>query len=352
MTAGTVCLAMIVRNESAVIERCLSSVRGIIDRWVIVDTGSTDGTQDIVRRVLVDVPGALYDREWRDFGHNRNELLDLARGSADYLLLLDADMTVEHAGFDPSRLAAGMHMVRVTGGYTYRMPYLVDGGTRWRYVGRTHEYLTSDEPHEVHDIEELVFEHHADGGSRGDKYERDLALLEAAVRENRDDARSVFYLAQTRQGLGDLEGALAAYRRRVELGGWEEEVFWSMYQIGLVLSARDEWVHAAQAYLSAWEYRPTRVEPLYRLAAGYRARNHHRVAALWADTAAAIAPSDDRLFVESWIRDWGIDFERSVSYWWLGRGKESRAIAERLLARDDVDAAHRAALEHNLTLAD
>ena len=48
MVKKTVCLNMIVRNESSVIQRCLDSVKGFIDYWVIVDTGSIDGTQKIV----------------------------------------------------------------------------------------------------------------------------------------------------------------------------------------------------------------------------------------------------------------------------------------------------------------
>ena len=56
------CLNMIVKNESHVIRRCLDSVRPFIDSWVIVDTGSTDGTEDIIREHLKDIPGQLHER--------------------------------------------------------------------------------------------------------------------------------------------------------------------------------------------------------------------------------------------------------------------------------------------------
>ena len=75
----SLCLNMIVKNEAAVIRRCLDSVLPIIDHWVIVDTGSTDGTQDIIRAHLKDLPGELHERPWRDFAYNRSEALELAR---------------------------------------------------------------------------------------------------------------------------------------------------------------------------------------------------------------------------------------------------------------------------------
>jgi glycosyltransferase involved in cell wall biosynthesis len=97
---------MIVRDESAVIERLLNSVRGTIDTWVICDTGSTDGTQRLIRHLLADIPGTLHETVWRDFGHNRTELVRLAEGKADYLLLLGADMVLVKQGELPSELTA------------------------------------------------------------------------------------------------------------------------------------------------------------------------------------------------------------------------------------------------------
>src|SRR6187399_3263414 len=85
----SVCLTMIVKNETAVVERCLRSVRPFVDCWSIVDTGSTDDTPRLIAAALADLPGELHERPWSDFGHNRTEALALARGRADYSLVID-----------------------------------------------------------------------------------------------------------------------------------------------------------------------------------------------------------------------------------------------------------------------
>src|SRR3954469_24736376 len=90
----TLCLNMIVRDESAVIERCLASVRPYVQSWLIVDTGSVDDTRERVRAAMAGIPGELVERPWRDFGHNRTEALELARPHGDYLLFIDADETL------------------------------------------------------------------------------------------------------------------------------------------------------------------------------------------------------------------------------------------------------------------
>src|SRR5262245_53632420 len=99
-TTPRVCLNMIVKNEAPVIRRCLESVLPFIDRWVVVDTGSTDGTQALVRESLSSKPGELHERPWKSFGHNRNEALQLASSGSDYLFFIDAD---EQLSLPPGR---------------------------------------------------------------------------------------------------------------------------------------------------------------------------------------------------------------------------------------------------------
>lgn len=350
----TIALAMIVRDESAVIERCLASVRDVVDTWTIVDTGSQDDTKARIRKAMSNLPGAIFDRPWQDFATNRNELLALARPTADYLLLVDADMTLELDDLDAfRRLTEPRYDVLVTGGIEYRMPYLVCSDLPWRYRGHTHEFLDCDgDAPGPNPIDGVRLHHHGDGGSKAQKFQRDLALLTQALRETPDDSRSVFYLAQTRESLGDLTGALAAYRRRLELGGWDEELFWSLYRSGLILERCGDAAAATEAFTLAWEMRPTRAEPIMRLAAGHRARGSFRTARLWADLGVDIDyPSADRLFVERWVYDWGMRFEWSVAAWWTGDTDAARATWLELLDRDDLTDPYRQALTANLALA-
>lgn len=80
----SVCL--IVKNEEDVIERCLESVKGFADELIVVDTGSSDKTKEIVRKFT----DKLYDFEWiDDFSAARN--FAFSKAAEDYLFWLDAD---------------------------------------------------------------------------------------------------------------------------------------------------------------------------------------------------------------------------------------------------------------------
>ena len=129
----SVCLCMIVKNESKVIERCLASVRDLVDTWVISDTGSTDGTQQLIRSALDGIPGELHEEPWVNFGHNRTLNIRHARGKADYLLLLDADHVIRQDGPLP-RLTADSYMLRHEG--ASRVPHQAPGPGRHRLALR------------------------------------------------------------------------------------------------------------------------------------------------------------------------------------------------------------------------
>ncbi|WP_246212304.1 tetratricopeptide repeat-containing glycosyltransferase [Streptomyces abyssomicinicus] len=348
----TICLCMIVKNESGVIERCLEAVRPLIDTWIIDDTGSTDGTQELVRKVLDDIPGELHEEPWVDFGHNRTANLRRARGQADYLLLLDADMVLRREAPLPE-LTADAYMLRHAGPLEYRVKRLVRADMPWRYEGSTHEYLTVDADHTTVDLDALVVDHRADGGSRSDKFTRDAVLLRRELGRDPDSSRAVFYLAQTLRDLGEREEAIALYERRAAMGGWEEEVYYALLQAGVLRAAAgdEEWPRAMETLVRAWQARPERLEACYELAARLRKRGHYQAAHAFAAAGVNRAAPADWLFVQPWVYSWGLLFEFSITSYWVGDTRASQQASERLLALPDLPDDYRRHAEANRALA-
>ncbi|MFE5536716.1 glycosyltransferase [Streptomyces sp. NPDC056492] len=349
----TICLCMIVKNESAVIERCLDSVRDLIDTWVISDTGSTDGTQELIRNALRGIPGELHEEPWTDFGHNRSLNIAHARGKADYLLLVDADLVLRRTGPLPP-LTAQSYMLRHEGATEYRIKRLVRGDLPWRYEGVTHEYLTCDAPGEYDErpgfqenLDTLFIEDHADGGSRHDKFERDARLLGAELERDPSNTRTAFYLAQTMRDMGDTAAAIRLYQHRAAMGGWAEEVYYALLQAGVLSAESGDWPAAMDALSQAWESRPTRLEACYELASRLRVLGRHRTAHAITSAVLDRPAPPDLLFVQPWVYRWGLLFEHSITAYWVGDMQASLRACDRLLALPDLPESYRRQTEAN-----
>jgi tetratricopeptide (TPR) repeat protein len=360
MTVGrpSICLCMIVRDEVDVLERCLDSCRELIDRWVICDTGSTDGTRDLIRRALAGTPGELHEHDWVDFGHNRSKLMRLARGKAEYLLLLDADTTIETDPRALEKLGADSYLLCHAGGVRHYTKRLVSGRLDWRYVGAVHEYIAWEEDRTTERLDNVVIRSWSVGGSRKGRWQRDAELLEAELERDPTDARAMFYLAQTYRDIGEesddhaeLELALGHYRHRAEMGGWAEEAYFAGYQVGVLSVRLGDWPRAVDAFLTAWEQRPSRLEAVHELVVGLRKRGLYRAAHQFTRLAADLRPlavPEDILFVAPWIYEWGMLFEYSITAYWCGEFGASIAACKRLLATGSLPEAHRRQTRVNL----
>ncbi|MER6075921.1 glycosyltransferase [Streptomyces sp. NPDC001817] len=336
----SICLCMIVKNEAGVIERCLSSVRDLLDTWVISDTGSTDGTQQLIRRTLDGIPGQLHEEPWVNFGHNRTLNIRRARGKADYLLLLDADHVLRQDGILP-RLTADAYMLRHEGVPEYWVKRLVRGDIAWRYEGVTHEYLTTDGHTGQENLKALFIEDHADGGSRHDKFERDARLLRAEMERDPRNTRTIFYLAQTMRDMGDTAEAIKLYELRAAMGDWEEEVYYSLLQAGVLHAESGNWPAGMDTLIRAWESRPQRLEACYELASRLRVMGRHHMAHTILVAGLNKEQPEDILFTQPWVYRWGLLFEFSITAYWVGDFKGSLQACDRLLAMPDLPPAHR-----------
>lgn len=335
MTKPLLCLSMIVKDEARGIRETLESVRGVVDTWCILDTGSTDDTQAIIRETMADIPGRLIDGTFRDFSTTRNEALDLARDAAEWILLLNGDDEVTESDglrefLDTS--CDDWHDARILfGEIDFRHPRLLRSSAPARYVGETHEALVGIDAAPTAAPLEIL--HGAK--VREDKtarWELDLQLLRRAATEDPGNPRTIFYLAQTLECLGNFEAAHWTYVARIPMGGFREEVYEAIYRSAWCASIAG-WPrsYVESRLAEAHEMKPYRAEPLYRIGVGRLRLNLLDEAEPYLLAAFERTPPNDRLF-----------FDRTVYEW-----RAAEALAELAIRRENFPLAERA-LSHAL----
>jgi tetratricopeptide (TPR) repeat protein len=191
---------MIVRNEAATITKCLASVRPWVDRMLVLDTGSVDGTQQIAQRA-----GARVEHfQWcDDFSAARNVSLELA--AADWHVVLDADETLAHGGATLALLRNmrpdfvgnvrqdnHFEQAGAKGFASSWIPRILPAGVR--YQGRIHE-----QP--VHGLELRRLDVHLDHSgytpaALSTKDGRNAALLERSLQDTPKDGYLLYQLAK------------------------------------------------------------------------------------------------------------------------------------------------------------
>jgi glycosyltransferase involved in cell wall biosynthesis len=340
---------MIVKNEYGDIARTLESVRPYIDAWTILDTGSTDGTQQQVRELMAGVPGELHEGPFVDFATTRNAALELAGTDCEYVLCLDAE-DVLHGG---DQLRAFLAMADTTGqdafyvtvtirGTSFSSARLSRSAATWRYRGVVHEVLMGPDGQVpglvVPGVTIVQDRSHESQARTHARWERDLQLLLAETARHPDDARATFYLAQTFYCLGRHAEAIAWYRRRVELGGWMEEVYAALMMIAkLSKDLGHPWPEVQQLYLEAYALAPHRAEPLAAIASHYVEEQAYAVGFVFAQRAYQLPyPAQDLLFVDAEVYAWRVaDLVATTAYYVGEFALGESAIHQALAARPD-----------------
>ena len=337
-----ICLNMIVKDEATVIERCLASVKPYIDYWVIVDTGSTDGTQQIIKEYMKDTPGELHERPWVNFEHNRNEALDLAKEKGDYLLYIDADENLESSpSFSLPLLTSDQYFIILHHGETtYPRTLLINTTLSWRWKGVLHEHILCPENHSQSLIQGIINQSHCDGHRRKDplRYHKDLKVLQAAFKKEPTNSRYLFYIASCHMSIGNSREALDAYHKRSTMDGDPQEVFWSLFQIARLqekLNMPPETFIAS--YHKAYQHRPSRIEPLAHLANYYRLKGNYMLGFLYAFYARSVHSTlHDTIFISPRIRHELVPLELSICAYYIGRLDIAKNISEQMLENPDL----------------
>jgi len=329
-------------------------VRPYIDHWIVCDTGSIDNTCVVTRSYFRDagIPGKVLHHVWRDFGHNKTLALQAASlAGCDYTLFIDADETL--VVNDPLALSTLQHdayrLQMQFPGISYPRVNLMRSALDWRYVGRIHEYPACTPPVAEYLLDPAQIHMWTDGqGARGkssDKLPRDLAVMQQWVVDEPENPRAWFYLAQAFETCGRLSEAIAAYTKRVSLGDYVEEQWYSHYRMAKLCDYAGNWPAAQLHYLDAYNAQPHRGEPLYWLAIGHHNRQQDHAAMLYLEAITELDKPTGSLFVEDAV----YDYQRWVAYctslYNTGERDDAAALASRVLAAGKLPDSSRPVLE-------
>jgi tetratricopeptide (TPR) repeat protein len=321
---------LMIKNESRIICRSITSALKIADAVCVSDTGSTDNTIQILKDFYptLSIPAKTYEHPWTNFGINRTKSFYDAKQfcheldwnpSKTYALAIDADMElVVESSFDKQKdlTGKGYSLTQKAGTLHYINARLLRIDQPWKCVGATHEYWDGPNEGPLSDSK-LWINDRNDGGCKADKFTRDLAMLQAELKEQPTNVRTHFYLAQTFKCLGRHEESIEYYKKRIELGGWFEEVWYAHYMIAhqyLELKKPEEaelWVQKGQNYNSY------RAESLYLLVKHFRIVGHQWKAMHYYLEAKKIRKPDVALFLESEVYDHLLDYEYTVLQYYV-----------------------------------
>jgi hypothetical protein len=293
----TICLNMIVKNESHIIVKTLENLCSYVDfdAYFISDTGSTDNTMDLIRGFFKErsIPGHIEQVEWRDFGFNRTLSLQMAFNKTDYLFIFDADDSI-HGDFRmPTNLTHDAYQLKLGQSFVYLRTLIVNNRKRWRFVGVLHEYIACvDKEESSIAIQGDYYVESGRSGSRNkdpNKYTNDASVLERGFNEEMGNGangqggdralaeRYSFYCAQSWMDAGPayIDKAIEWYLRVLTQNNWAQEKYYSALCLGDLYNKKGDKYNSLKYYCKTMEYDEERVEGVASVMEILRADGNH-----------------------------------------------------------------------------
>jgi GR25 family glycosyltransferase involved in LPS biosynthesis/tetratricopeptide (TPR) repeat protein len=339
---------MIVKDESHIIEKTFDNLLShiVFDYWVICDTGSTDGTQELIKKYFAKkgIPGELVQHAWRDFGYNRTEALKAAFKKSDYILIFDADDSI-HGEFKlPPKLTHDFYKLQFGKGFTYYRPLLITAHKPTSFIGVLHEFLKLNDgnPTEVN-ISGNYYVESGRLGNRskaGDKYLKDALILKAAyekeVATGGDLAnRYAFYCAQSFKDCGKHDESIEWYTLVADkLNSWVQERYYSCVTLGHLYKGKQNTEKALEYYLKSEKFDPERKEGIIYACELLKDKGlFSLVTLLYEKNRDYERNPRDKLFMHRDIYDDILEFNAAISYCMMDKTKEGYNLFKEVLLR-------------------
>jgi len=277
-------LCIMVKNAGDQFENMLTQNLPIIDRWTILDTGSTDNTIDIIKKVLVGKKkGNLYQEPFLNFRDSRNRLLDLAGTNCKYTIMLDDTYVVEgnlkaflHNNRD-DQFTDSLSMYVKSNDMEYSSNRILKTDRKLRYIYRLHEIIEHKNninaivPIQLAKINDFTNEYMNNRTNERKEYDLRILLEEAELEP--DNSRHLYYIAQTYNLLQKPELAYTYFLKRAyhEDKGYVQERVDSLFEAARIAKYKlnMSWDIAFNLYKECYELDPSRPDAMYFIGMHY-----------------------------------------------------------------------------------
>jgi tetratricopeptide (TPR) repeat protein len=167
---------------------------------------------------------------------------------------------------------------------------------------------------------------------KGNKTQRDVDILTKGLEQEPDNERYMFYLAQSHRDNNNNEMAIKYYKQRFKIGRWHEEAWFAAYQVGECYKRLGNILKFEYWMQKAFEFRPCRAEPLYKLTEYYRTcANFYKAYEYYLKGLKVPYPKDDVLFVESNVYSGLFEYEASIIEYYIKRDNCLRSTIQFML---------------------
>jgi glycosyltransferase involved in cell wall biosynthesis len=331
-------VAMMVKNEADHFHKSFDSVKAFVDRFIILDTGSTDHTIEAVQTWGTQNGKTIHAKQtaFVNFAVSRNELLDFATSvvTERYIILMDASDELRGdvkllVDFITQDVDAGFirQLWQCPGDttMTYYNIRIIKASLNWKYKGAVHEFISCESKEQtIFKFPDEIFLYQdrlQDGGKTQHRLERDYIMLGDELRAEPDNARTCFYYARTCESLAKFHEAITVYTKRVELqGSFVEELFWSELSMAMIYLAHfKQPLMALDHALKALHY-CYRVEPLVLIGQHYLNEKKWYPAFVFLHAAVELPfPHDAVLFVNKGLYEYARYHLLSLTAFYCGQ---------------------------------
>lgn len=360
-------LNFICKDESHIIEKMLNSAKTITDLIVAVDTGSTDGTQDLIRKFGEEnnIKTFVFDRPFDTFENSRNYAMEMLREKVKEIgwdqnsvhgYWFDCDETLMiDKSFNKNQFTKDLYMINT---YIGQMKYTRNTFFRvskpFRFYGPVHEFIVCDDKNITSGLAEgIAVDVKMEGaswkGDVADKYLSHAHILERYINKDRSDSRWIFYTAQSyhdssqvkdnkKENEERLRRSIRFYKERVERNdGYYEERYYSQFRIGTIMKALEApWAETMQELLKAYAMDPIRAEAFKTIIDHYLHVGEWHMAYIYSKFCKVNFhnknPYPKRvLFVDQSLYEWKLAEAHAAASYYTGRIDEAKSTYQEIL---------------------